>query len=442
MTADLIIPQDLDMEMALLGAVFANPDVIDEVLATIGGPAVFYLPAHRQVWSGIARLHAASAPIDLVSLSADLRDNDLLESVGGQDYLVSISQSYPDSTQAAYYAQEVLKVYKCRSLIQIAHTLLQDAHEPLCEPDTTASDYAKRIEAVATQATGKAVEDVIRVIERTADEIEAGNAQGHVATGMTRFDSVLGGLPRGCMTILAACTSVGKTSLALQWALNAAASEAPALFFTIEMTRRMIGNRVVTHTTGQSDRDINANGMSDTLRIVREHVLPDRLYVTDCTSDIGRIVALSRMYVRTYGVQLIVVDYLQLCRVVGRFHSTNDRVAEMSRTLKQLSTDTGSAILVLSQFSRDVAKAKRAPVLSDLRDSGAIEQDADLTLLMSRDEGHGYSDDDPECDIILHAAKNRHGPTGRFSLVFRKASMQFRSEGVQAKASVGGEYDG
>lgn len=433
MTTPRPIPQDLDMEMALLGAVFANPDVVDDVLATIGGTIdVFYLPAHMHIWNGIARLHAAGSPIDLVSLSADLFAHDLLESVGGQEYMVGISESCPDSTQAAYYAQEVLKVYKRRSLIQIAPRLLDAAYAPLCDPDSTASEYASKIEAVATQSTGQDVEDVLKVIERTADEIASGNSQGRVTTGMTRFDSVLGGLPRGCMTILAACTSVGKTSLALQWCLNAIANDVPALFFTSEMSKERIGNRIVTHVSGQSDRDINEHGMNGTLRIVQAHVLPDLLYVSDCTTDVGRIIPLSRMYVRTYGVKLIVVDYLQLCTINERFHSTNDRVSAMSKGLKRMATDTGVALLVLSQFSRDVARSGRRPKLFDLRDSGAIEEDADLALLMSRDEGPGYDSIDPECNIILDAAKNRNGTTGIFPLVFEKARMRFRSEAVRA----------
>ena len=255
-----------------------------------------------------------------------------------------------------------------------------------------------------------------------------------MSTGMTRFDQVLGGLPRGCMTILAACTSVGKTSLALQWALTAAANEAPALFFTIEMTKERIGKRIVTYTTGQSGRDIGEYGLSDSLRIVRQRVLPDRMYVTDCTRKIERIVALSRMYVREHDVKLIVVDYLQLCRTEGKFHSTNDLVTEMSRTLKQLATDTGVALVVLSQFNREVARAKRAPMLSDLRDSGSIENDADVVVFLSRDESHGVRDDDPECKILLQVSKNRDGETFHGALVFEKARMRFRQEAVAANA--------
>lgn len=427
-------PQNLDMEMALIGAVFANADVLDEVLATIPGPEVFYVPAHRTIFAAVLRRRAAEEPIDLLSLSADLQAREALESIGGHDYLILLADSVCDCTKAAYYAQEVLKVHKCRSLIRIADTLLERAYSPLCDPDSTASEYAKQIEAVATQATGKEVEDVRVIIDRTFEELADGNTQaGHLATGMTRFDTVLGGLPRGCMTILAACTSVGKTSLALQLSLQAAADGVPVLFFTIEMSRRLIGNRLVSMTSGKPLRELeDYQSLNGTLQLAREHIETDRIYVTDCTEDIGRIVALSRMYIRTYGVGLIVVDYLQKCGTAGRFNSTNDRVTEMSKVLHRMATTTGAALLVLSQFSRDVAKQKREPQLSDLRDSGSIEQDGDLILLMSAKQESAYDDQNPERDVLLHAAKNRHGPTGRFQLVFHKASMTFRSEHVGA----------
>jgi len=431
MTNDRLPPQDMDAEMALIGSLMVQPHQLDEVLTIIGGSEVFALPPHSVIFDTLVDMCRSEKAVDLLTLTAALRGVGRLESVGGQEYMIDLAGSFADPANAEHYAHLVLTMWKRRELIRLANRLESSAHDPLSVPDDVAAEHAARVEAVATRAQEKQVEEATVLVGQTLAALESDNSPvGHIETGLLGFDSEVGGLPKGNLTILAACPSVGKTAMSLGWALQAKWAGIPTLFVSVEMGRMQLAMRLVNMLTGATFRDQEYPDPPERRR--RDYAEATRmlsdtdLHITDCTKEIGRIVALGRAHARMRGVGLIVVDYLQLCSMRGTFGTTNDKTTSMIHALKGLATDTGTAVVVLSQFSRDVAKTNREPQMSDLRDSGSIEQDADLILLLAAKPCRGQ-EHDPERDILMLAAKNRNGPTGRYSLVFDKRTMVFRS---------------
>jgi len=445
MMIERVPPHDLDMEASLLGALFANPDVYDDVVAIIGLEDVFYLPAHTEIFKAIADMRKDNRPIDAVTLQAELSARNMLERAGGLEYIINIHDACPDWRSAEYYADEVLKKHKQRQLIRLSGQLGDAAYSLLCDPDMESAKFATLIEAVSTNTKVSTVQHLKDIMEDTRKALGSENSPvGHIPTGIVPFDDKTGGLPKGCYTVLAAAPSVGKTSMALAWSVRSAIESVPVLFVSVEMSKERLAMRAVSMMTGASTHDVeypHDDEARDRLfaSAARNLRLEEiGLWITDCTKQIERIVALGRAYARVHNVGLIVVDYLQLVTASGKYDNNTHRVTEISHALKGLSTDTNAAVLVLSQFSNEVIKAGREPTYADLRDSGMIGADADMVVLLAAKPIGSKDDQYPERDVVMIVGKNRNGPTGRIRLTFHKADMTFRHHVAAVEAC---DYD-
>ncbi len=431
--ADLrTIPQDSDAEMALLGALLVSEDVREDLLPTLGGNRdLFLLPARRTIFQGLLDLQEAAVPVDLLTLANRLREWGTLDEIGGHDALIELAESFADCGNARHYAEIVLRKYQLRQLVQLGIDTANGAYELDADPERLCRRVATLTDAIdaghrQTDETADAVDHVAALKEELANP-----AARLIPTGLRPFDLELGGLERATSTIVAAATSVGKTSLALTAGVNVArdSNAPPVLLFSLEMPRTAIAMRVVAQIAGTSahhlrnglnaaaDRD---HAIAETTRLLRR----GRLFVCDDRTRLRDILTTARGFVRRRGVGVVIVDYLQLVQPDGRQETRNLSVAAMSRSFKQLAIQTDAAVVVLSQLSRDASKTGRRPVLSDLRDSGAIEQDADVVLALHRDAKAGG--EYPET-VELNTLKNRNGPRPRFKLAFYRDTMKFEA---------------
>ena len=429
MTPDREPPQDLDSEMATLGSMMNDPSVVDDVLEVLPNPEAFYTPAHRHLHEVLIDMHRAGKPIDFISVSAILRERGLLETVGS-DYMIQLAESHCDTANAAYYAGLVATAWQRRQLISIAGQLSHLAYSLTDEPAELSARYAKEVENVSLGGSDGSLHDAVELLSELPATM-ADNSKSFVRTGISLFDQECGGLERGSLTILAARPSVGKTSLGLAFAVDCARAGGRALFVSVEMPRMQIAKRLlalVSDIPSQVLRtEMAPEDIDNACQATGRKIGDGRLWIADEIANVRDIASTARAVVRRHEVVLIVVDYLQLCTPAAKCENRNLEVASMSASFKALAMKTGAAVVVLSQLGRDAAKSNRRPMLSDLRDSGAIEQDADMVAFLWRQD----KETTPTSATVRYLVeKNRSGPTLDMRLLFHKPTMRFRSERV------------
>ena len=425
----LIPPQNLDAEKAVLGCLLMDCADFDEVVALIGGVESFYTPAHREIYQRVVDLHETGDPIDLVVFEAWLNKCHVDGIPELRELAIECAESFADLANAQHYARIVRGCADRRDLIRVGQELAAAACDDANEPAELIAKFSGRLEAVQGPTKRGDVIDGVDLVRQLPAAMDDSSRQ-FVPTGLTVIDVEMSGLERGSLTILAARPSVGKTALGLGFALNAASAQqegCPALFVSVEMPRLAIAARLVGLLTHANVSNLRSGVMSDSdrQRAVDEAtrlLARGRLYVIDSISNVGDIVGIARQHVRR-GVGLVVVDYLQLCQPAGRAENRNLAVASMSAAFKRLAQQTGAAVVVCSQLSRDHEKSGRKPTLGDLRDSGAIEQDADVVMFLHRgDDANGYP-----TPVELLVRKNRNGRTFEGTLAFYGQQMWFEN---------------
>jgi replicative DNA helicase len=424
-------PHSLEAEMSLLGAMMLDRQAVGEVLLLVR-PDDFYQPAHQQIAEVLVAMYDANMPIDLVTMMSALKERGWLEEVGGAAYLARLSESVPSAANAETYARIVKSKSMLRAFIGTAGELIRDAYAE-AENTTEFLDRAEEeiFKVTEEKSSGKAV-PLNEVLKQTWDEIA--NAQGQGLTGIatTRFfalDEILNGFQRGEMIVLAARPSVGKTALAMNFAEDvAAAAKVPAVFFSLEMRNVEIAKRMLSSRAGVDAEVFTKNPDEETRERVQTASVElgaAPLYIDDTPSQtILDIRAKSRRLKIHHGIQLVIIDYLQLL-TPPRGENRQVQVAEISRGVKSLARELKIPVLALSQLNREVERADRKPRLSDIRESGAIEQDADVVLLL-----HRYTDEEMQnqglrANSALIVAKNRNGRTGEVYLNFQPQYVRF-----------------
>lgn len=443
-SADRVPPQSLESERALLGALLLKPDSLHDV-ADIVSPDSFYAEKHKLIYEAMRELSERGEPIDIVSLTERLTGKSQLEKVGGRAYIADLAGSAPAPGNYAHYAELVARKFLMRSLIGAAYDITEAAYDEAREHAEVLDEAEKKIMAVGTSsashkfiAIGDRIDDAWDRIEKLSSGEKS--LRG-VSTGFPELDSKLSGLHPSDLIILAARPSVGKTSLALDIARNAAKQDVPVGFFSLEMSSEQLIDRMLSAESGvdswkirtgakmtQEERDDIRNGME---RLSRAPIFID----DKPGNNILAMRAVARRLKRERGIGLIVVDYLQLMTPVGSKNSDSmvQQVTEISRSLKSLARELSVPVLALSQLSRAVEQRGGKPRLSDLRDSGSIEQDADVVMFIHREDKSNPDAEKTNIAQIL-IEKHRNGPTGIAELIFNGDKTTFQSA---AKAGYG-----
>lgn len=437
-----IPPQNLEAEMHLLGSILVRPDVLHDVMAYFR-PEHFYAEKHRIIYKHITELLDKNEPIDLVTVSSRLRDSKSLDPIGGIDYLTEIAGSVGTSASADFFAKEIYKKAVLRDLIHASNKIGEFGYNEIEELDSTLEKAEKEIYDI-TQKIGSTSAQFVEIkhtleeawarIERMHDR--KGELRG-ITTGFKDLDNLLSGFQKSDLIILAARPSVGKTSLALDFVRNAAVHAKHAVaFFSLEMSKEQLVDRMVSAEskvnswklrTGSKLYDNEWEQIQQSLNRLRE----SKIFIDDeaAISPIKLKSKLRKMNSK-HKVDLVIIDYLQLMSSHKHYDNMVNQVTEISRSLKGIAKEFNVPVIALSQLSRAVETRGGKPKLSDLRDSGSIEQDADVVMFIHRDDYQKNASDrdntgPAEAEILIE--KHRNGPTGYVKLHFDKEKTSFDS---------------
>ena len=449
-------PQSLESERAVLGSIMLRKDAIHEVEDTVS-PDSFYAEKHKIIFKAMLDLSSRSEPIDMLSLSTKLQEQKNLERVGGNQYLAEIVNDVPSSTNVKHYAEIVQKKYVLRSLIEAADYVSELAFEEGDEHIGEVLDQAeKKIFSVVSTPKNQKFTTLKDALPEAWERLEMlhehkGMLRG-LATGFRDLDTILSGLQKADLVILAARPSMGKTTLALDIArLSATVHEKSVVIFSLEMSSQQLVDRMLSAEskvnawnlrTGRLSSDREFSQLRDSL----DKLAKAKIFIDDQPGNtIVRMKALARRLKAEKGLDLIVVDYMQLMTTNKNYDSMVNQVTEISRSLKSLAKELNVPVLALSQLSRAVESRGGKPRLSDLRDSGSIEQDADVVMFIHReDKTRDEAERTNIAEILI--AKHRNGPTGKIELYFNEKTTTFLNLEKStlsefAPSKIGGELD-
>ncbi|MFA5987368.1 MAG: replicative DNA helicase [Candidatus Paceibacterota bacterium] len=454
MTSIRIPPQDLEAEKALLGSVMMRPESVYEVVDLIK-PDSFYATKHKLIFESMLDLHSNSEPIDLVSLTGRMKERKNLDQIGGASYLAEIVNFVPSSANAEHYAKVVQKKHVLRRLIDAANTINELGYNEEKELHHVLDEAEKTVYEIGNVAHTKnnfiSLKDTLDEAWERLDRLnKSGEELRGVPTGFKALDHKLAGLQKSDLIILAARPSMGKTSLALDIARQAACKHnAKVGIFSLEMSSQQLVDRMLAADSFVDSWKLRTGRLSTdqeftTLRESLEKLAKAPIYIDDSSdNDIIKMRSTARRLKSQSGLDLIIVDYLQLMQSHKKVESLVQQVTEISRSLKGLARELDIPVIALSQLSRAVEQRGGEPRLSDLRDSGSIEQDADVVLFIHRDDKYDKESTRPNIAKII-IAKHRNGPTGDIELFFDEKRVSFmeldenRAEGVMATAEFGG----
>jgi replicative DNA helicase len=434
-TLERPLPHNLDAERSILGAVIVDNHAINAAIENLRVED-FFLDQHRRVFSQMIALAENQQPIDLVTLTEELHRRGELESAGGAPYLASLADGMPRISNIEHYARIVKEKAILRNLIHATHNIQQRAFEGEDGADAILDNAESSIFALAEdriKAGLISAKDIVRDnFERLEKIFREGKSLTGLSTGYTELDKLTSGMQLSELLILAARPSQGKTALALNLMENVAIRQGrPVAMFSLEMSKESLLQRLVASAaqidahkfrTGHLSRE-DWRRMTEALGTISS----SPLWIDDAGSiSVLEIGAKARRLKRDKGLSLLVVDYLQLITARGRFGNRQEEVSSISRALKGLAKELGIPVLVLSQLSRAPERDERGPQLSDLRESGAIEQDADVVMFIYRPHFFkaGATPEERE-ETELRVAKQRNGPTDTVKFVFRSKFTRF-----------------
>jgi replicative DNA helicase len=431
-------PQSLDAEMSLLGAVLIDEEVIADASELVSAKD-FYDKRHALIFSAMMRLYEKHKPVDLLTLTEELKKKDDLETVGGSAYLTELTNYVPTAAHAEAYAELVAQKAVRRRLIKAS----AEISEMGFDEDTTTQELLERAEAelfsVSDQSLKQDLVSIESVLTESFDRIEElhrnkGALRG-IRTGYRDLDNMTAGLQRSDLIILAARPAMGKTTLVTNLAYNVATiAKLPVLFFSLEMSKEQLIDRMLADASGVDSWNIRTGNLSDEdfskLSDAMGEMAEAPIFIDDTPGlSVLEMRTKARRAAHDQPLGLIIVDYLQLMQSSGNHNGNRvQEVSEISRGLKLIARELNVPLIALSQLSRSVeSRTPPVPQLSDLRESGSIEQDADIVSFIYRPAY--YEPDNPEVqnitDLIL--AKHRNGPVGKVQLYFHPERLRFMS---------------
>jgi replicative DNA helicase len=437
-SVDRVPPHNLEAEQATLGAMFLSAEAVEGALAMLQ-PEDFYRPAHARIFTAMGDLSSRSIPIDHLSIADRLESTGELEAAGGKTYLLDLTGVTPIASNWQRYAEIVKRMSMLRQLIGAGTAIATLGYDAPDDLDEVVGDAEKLIFEVTNKRVTSNFQFINELLKESFKQLEElADRKEHVTgvhTGFADLDKLLAGLHAGDLIILAARPSVGKTALALNIGVNAAKHGASVAIFSLEMGAEQLVQRVLCAEARINLQDVRTGYVKDADWYAIHNAMGKLanldFWVDDTPSiSILEVRAKARRQLRDKPKGLIIVDYLQLMQPQGRrSENRQTEIAEISRGLKILAKELGVPVLALSQLSRAVEqRAGKRPQLSDLRESGAIEQDADVVMFIDRNTDPHSEDQEgrPQKGVAeLIVAKHRNGPTGQVPLVFMERFTKF-----------------
>ena len=448
---DRLPPQSIDAEQSTLGAALISRSAVERVLEVLERDD-FYLEAHRKIYDVIAHLSERDQPVDLLSVPEELRRRGQLEQVGGISYISTLENSVPTAAHVEFYARIVSEKSTLRKLIHASGEIIASSYEQADEVDHIVDNAERLIFAVAQRRVNQGFAHIRPVVLDALERLETVRANDSritgIPTGLTPLDGMTSGLQRGDLVIVAGRPSMGKTALCLTFAVNAAMqAEEPVAIFSLEMSKEQLAQRMICSEakvdgmrlrTGFLRSHGENDDESDWTRLGRAiGRLGDLPIYIDDSSDISVLDmrAKCRRLKSEHGLGMVVIDYLQLIRGHGKQENRNQEISIIARSLKSMARELDVPVVALSQLSRGVERREdKRPMLSDLRESGSIEAEADIVMMLYRSRYYNRDEDgaaEPppgqewmeESELIV--AKHRNGPVGTVRLGFLRRYARF-----------------
>lgn len=433
---DRLPPQDIDAEMSVLGSILMDKESLFKVVDLLN-PGDFYMNTHGLIYETMLELSEKGQPLDILSVSSKLKEKGKLDDIGGKSGLTKLVNSVPSAMHVAHYADIVHKKSLLRKMIQASYDIGQLGYREDEDVDVLLDEAEKQVFQISQRINSQNFYPLKYNLEDAFERIDnlhknSGEMRG-IPTGFTDLDNYLAGLQKSDLVILAARPSLGKSALAMDIARHVAVErKVPVGIFSLEMSRDQIVDRLLASEAGVDLWRLRTGKLSskgeynDFTKIQNAlgSLSEAPVYIDDgLTSSVLQMRAMARRLQVERGLGLLIIDYLQLINPRSVSDSMVQQITEISRSLKALARELNVPVLALSQLSRAVEqRPDKTPKLSDLRDSGSIEQDADVVLFISRDV---RNEDDNTAEI--HIAKHRNGPIGKVQLYFDRKAASFRN---------------
>ena len=428
-----IPPQDIEAEMAVLGAMFLENEAAGKAVEILDENC-FYKTVHRKIYLAGIELYERQEPIDVITIAALLKKKGQLEEAGGNLYLIQLSEKVPSAANVEYYAKIVLEKALLRQLINVTTGITQQSYEHKGDINDLLDTVEKKVFALSDRKLNKGFVSINQTMHETFEQIESfhgrqGGLTG-VGTGFTELDEMTSGFQNSDLVILAARPSMGKTAFCLNIARNAAVEHGvPVGIFSLEMASFQLAMRMLCSEARVDSHSVRTGRLPDEdwqkLSMSVGTLASAPIFIDDMPAqNILEIKAKARRLKYEKNIGLLVVDYLQLIRGPSHSESRQQEISAISQSLKALAKELNIPVLSLSQLSRAVeSRTDKRPMLSDLRESGAIEQDADVVMFIYRPEVYGRTEEEGIAEIII--GKQRSGPIGTVKLAFLKQYVLF-----------------
>ncbi|NCU17172.1 replicative DNA helicase [Pallidibacillus pasinlerensis] len=435
---DLLIdrtpPQNIEAEQAVLGAILIEPESLT-VASELLIPEDFYRSSHQKIFSAILKLSDQGKAIDVVTVTEELAATEQLENIGGVSYLMELANAVPTAANVDYYARIVEEKSLLRRLIRTATEIAQEGYNREDEVESLLSEAEKKIMEVSGRKSAGSFISIKDVLVEAYDKIETlASSKGEITgipTGFTELDKMTAGFQKNDLIIVAARPSVGKTAFALNIAQNVATkTDEVVAIFSLEMGAEQLVMRMLSSEGNINAQNLRTGDLSDEdwrkLTMAMGSLSNAEIYIDDTPGiRMAEMRAKCRRLKQERGLGMILIDYLQLIQGDGRQDNRQQEVSEISRSLKALARELEVPVIALSQLSRSVEQRQdKRPMMSDIRESGSIEQDADIVAFLYRDD---YYDKETENKNIIEIiiAKQRNGPVGTVQLAFAKEFSKF-----------------
>ena len=431
-----IPPQNIETEKALLGSLMLRPDGMYDV-ADMVTRETFYVDKHRMLFDAMLELHTRHEPIDLLSVSTRLKERGRFDAIGGGSYLAELVDAVPSSTNAKHYAEIIQRKYILRALIDAAAHISELGYNEAEAIESVLDEAEKKIYSVTNSSVSKKFVGLKDTLEEAWERLDKMHKSGSelrgVPSGFPALDELLSGFQKSDLIILAARPSMGKTTLALDIARQAAIHHnIPVGIFSLEMNTQQLVDRMLSAEARVNAWKLRTGKLSldedfDKLRNSLDRLSKAPVFIDDQSGNtIMKMRSAARKLKSEHGLGLIIVDYLQLMNTSRHYDSMVNQVTEISHSLKGLAKDLDVPVIALSQLSRALEARGGKPKLSDLRDSGSIEQDADVVMFIHREDKMDKNAEKTNIAEII-VEKHRNGPVGAIKLYFDEEKSTFMS---------------